>query len=535
MSFFRYDGNTRINPGPVVAGAQIAVLTQPAVTTSFPGSPLATLYSASSSNAATISSASYNGGLIIFVFSSTPPSDVVTGSFINVTGVTPTGYNGVWQVVTVSGNNVTVAIPYTSTAANPGTYSSGGTVATSSLPNPLQSDGNGNWFFYASAGTYTIQIAGGNLSINPLVFPDQTVVSPGSGTVTSVALTAPAEFAVSGSPVTTSGTLAITKNTQSANLVYAGPGSGAAAQPTFRALVAADISGLGAGSVTSVGLSVTTPDWLSVAISGSPVTTTGTLTATITAANESANAVLAGPTSGGSGAPSFRALVAADLNVALAATTAATSGANQASPVLVVSGNIWNGSASTADAWSVQDVVGTGTNPTSALTLSHSGTTGNTSVNIQAELQNLNSTSGNAAYIQSKTFTLTSAEIKTLHSVPTQVLPAPGTGKTYLIVSSLAHYRYNTTAYTLNSSTRISLIFNNDQTNGQVWFLAGNPGFLDQTTDEYCNGGSFDGNVPTSDQVNKALFAATDVADPTLGDGTVTLSIQYTIVDTTIT
>ena len=51
----------------------------------------------------------------------------------------------------------------------------------------------------------------------------------GSGTVTSVALAMPAEFAVSGSPVTGSGTLTATKANQSANLVYAGPSSGSAA------------------------------------------------------------------------------------------------------------------------------------------------------------------------------------------------------------------------------------------------------------------------------------------------------------------
>ncbi|MDD5005099.1 MAG: polymorphic toxin-type HINT domain-containing protein [Candidatus Omnitrophica bacterium] len=63
----------------------------------------------------------------------------------------------------------------------------------------------------------------------------------GTGTVTSVGLSAPTEFTVSGSPVTTSGTLTFTKNTQTANYVYAGPASGAAAQPTFRALVDDDI------------------------------------------------------------------------------------------------------------------------------------------------------------------------------------------------------------------------------------------------------------------------------------------------------
>ncbi len=71
----------------------------------------------------------------------------------------------------------------------------------------------------------------------------------GGGTVSSVALTMPAEFSVGGSPVTSSGTLAVTKANQSANLVYAGPSSGAAAAPTFRSLVLADIPAGGGGGV----------------------------------------------------------------------------------------------------------------------------------------------------------------------------------------------------------------------------------------------------------------------------------------------
>jgi hypothetical protein len=46
---------------------------------------------------------------------------------------------------------------------------------------------------------------------------------------------------VSGSPVTSSGTLAPTLATQSANTFLAGPSSGSAAAPTFRAITAADL------------------------------------------------------------------------------------------------------------------------------------------------------------------------------------------------------------------------------------------------------------------------------------------------------
>ena len=61
------------------------------------------------------------------------------------------------------------------------------------------------------------------------------------GTVTSVGLALPSIFSVSGSPVTTSGTLTGTLNNENANTVFAGPSSGSPATPAFRALTAADL------------------------------------------------------------------------------------------------------------------------------------------------------------------------------------------------------------------------------------------------------------------------------------------------------
>jgi hypothetical protein len=70
----------------------------------------------------------------------------------------------------------------------------------------------------------------------------------GAGTVTSVGLSAPAEFSVSGSPVTGAGTLGLSWANQAANTVFAGPTSGGAATPAFRALTSADVSGVIDGS-----------------------------------------------------------------------------------------------------------------------------------------------------------------------------------------------------------------------------------------------------------------------------------------------
>lgn len=70
---------------------------------------------------------------------------------------------------------------------------------------------------------------------------DLSASGGGSGTVTSVDMTVPSILSVSGNPITTSGTLALALATQSANRVWAGPTTGSAAAPTFRALVAADL------------------------------------------------------------------------------------------------------------------------------------------------------------------------------------------------------------------------------------------------------------------------------------------------------
>ena len=63
----------------------------------------------------------------------------------------------------------------------------------------------------------------------------------GAGTVTSVGFTLPNAFQVTGSPVTTEGTVVATWTSQNANLVFASPNT-AAGQPIFRSLVDADLT-----------------------------------------------------------------------------------------------------------------------------------------------------------------------------------------------------------------------------------------------------------------------------------------------------
>ena len=75
--------------------------------------------------------------------------------------------------------------------------------------------------------------------------------------LSKISLTAPSILTVDGSPVYNVGTLSLTLATQSANLIFAGPSTGAAATPTFRSLVTADLPGR---PTTFAGLAATPVD-----------------------------------------------------------------------------------------------------------------------------------------------------------------------------------------------------------------------------------------------------------------------------------
>lgn len=107
--------------------------------------------------------------------------------------------------------------------------------------------------------------------------------TPSQGTITAVTATAPVLSTEGTEPdISLDDAYGDTQNpyaVKTANYVLAGPTTGADALPTFRALVAADIPALSYGSVSSVALSAPT----GFTVSGSPITTSGTLALSFTA------------------------------------------------------------------------------------------------------------------------------------------------------------------------------------------------------------------------------------------------------------
>lgn len=97
-------------------------------------------------------------------------------------------------------------------------------------------------------------------------------LSLGTGTVTSVAMTVPNWLSISGSPVTTTGTLAVTAANQSANTFLAGPATGSPAAPVFRVLADADLP---ASAVTLTGTQTVSNKTLTAPIVAGGMTASG--------------------------------------------------------------------------------------------------------------------------------------------------------------------------------------------------------------------------------------------------------------------
>lgn len=85
-------------------------------------------------------------------------------------------------------------------------------------------------------------------------------------------------------------------------------------------------------------------------------------------------------------------------DISLFQTVPATNILNQNSPVWSMSGNIWNGTASTPDTFSWQVQPATGANPTSVLNLLHSGSSGTPIVNLQVDVFGLDFNGNNGDF-----------------------------------------------------------------------------------------------------------------------------------------
>jgi hypothetical protein len=222
--------------------------------------------------------------------------------------LTSNGTTGVWGTCASTAGTVTsVALSF------PGFTVSGSPVTTSgtlTVANPLTTEGD---MAYLHSSAWTRLGVGSNAQCLKSNGTIPTWGSCGTGTVTSTALAAPTGFTVSGSPITTSGTLTLGMPAGwSAGDLLLGNGANSVARLPVGVAGAALVSngttaGWGAvGSVSSVALAL--PPQFTV--SGSPITSSGTITgswATVAAHRWLGNAT------GGTTTPTFSVIGVADL------------------------------------------------------------------------------------------------------------------------------------------------------------------------------------------------------------------------------
>ena len=244
-----------------------------------------------------------------------PLSTGVTGTLPVVNGGTGTTTPSI-----VAGTNVTVSGTWpnqtiNSTASSSGTVTSvdvsGGTTGLTTSGGPITTSGTvtlAGTLAVANGGTGTTIpniVAGTNVTVTG-TWPNQTINSTasGSGTVTSVAATVPSVFSISGSPITTSGTLAITYSGTA--LPVANGGTNSTDTPTAGGIGygtgtahAYTAAGTAGQVLTSSGASI--PTWTTISgtgtvtsiiagtgLTGGTITTSGTValaTTAVTAGN----------------------------------------------------------------------------------------------------------------------------------------------------------------------------------------------------------------------------------------------------------
>ena len=106
----------------------------------------------------------------------------------------------------------------------------------------------------------------------------------------------------------------------------------------------------------------------------------------------------------------------------------ATGGGNTSSYPLVIQSQYWTGSATALNSWSIQDVLGSGSNPTTTLTIQQSGTSGSVAVNVISALTsktltvNTATPTGAASTVSFGTTTATTANAGANGDVPAQVV-----------------------------------------------------------------------------------------------------------------
>jgi len=185
-------------------------------------------------------------------------SGAITGTTLSLTGIQTANRTITFPditdtivtlIATQTLTNKTLTAPIISTISNTGTITL--PISTDTLVGRATTDILTNKTLTSTTNTIRatqfgttgsdVIITGSSPSTGQTLVTTSTTAASWQNIVTSVALTVPSIFTVSGSPVTSSGTLNFSLNSQTANTFFAGPTTGSSVVPVFRSLVSTDL------------------------------------------------------------------------------------------------------------------------------------------------------------------------------------------------------------------------------------------------------------------------------------------------------
>jgi hypothetical protein len=133
---------------------------------------------------------------------------------------------------------------------------------------------------------------------------------------------------------------------------------------------------------------------------------------------------------------------------------------------------------------------------------------------------------GSGAAVQTATVVLSSAQLQHLRATPVQLLAAPGNGNVVNLVSIVGQYKAGSSAYSLGDGGYFTVALGTERVTSLT-----SAGFIDKVASQIqFNGAAAVGTE--SDMQNKALMILNNGSGEwTDGDGSVVVTVYYTIVD----
>ena len=129
--------------------------------------------------------------------------------------------------------------------------------------------------------------------------------------------------------------------------------------------------------------------------------------------------------------------------------------------------------------------------------------------------------------VQTTSINLTAAQLQHLKAAPVQMVPAPGAHKVISLISEVAQYKFAATAYTIGNGGDLDLQLGTTTIKEPVRAN----GFLDQESNQIQTNGGYAGGSQSGLENQPLMISNNGPAEWSDGDGTVTITVYYTVVD----